>query len=208
MPTQHDSSVVIGAVILGAGFSRRFGADKRLQPLLNSTVAEVTVGLYTQAFEQVRVVLRDDDDELREKLNGTGAQIISCDDAHLGMGHSLAAGFAGLEWQWAFVGLLDMPFLQPETLHQLIRTARQQQSRAIIRPRLRNPGADGTSYGHPIGWHATYFEEIQRCQGDTGARQLLRKYADDILEIELGDPGILQDIDTPADLEAYKSSVS
>jgi len=191
----------IGAVILGAGFARRFGADKRLQPLGGATVAEQTCAVYAAAFDHVRVVIRPEDTTLHNKLSACTPDIVTCADAHLGMGHSLATGIRGLSWQWAFVGLLDMPFVQPQTLRQLIDYSRTQSKPAILRPRYSQAGKDGIPYGHPIGWHQAYFAELSQCRGDTGARDLLKRHQADIIELAVDDPGILQDIDTPADLE-------
>jgi len=190
----------IGAVLLGAGFSRRFGADKRLQPLSSSTVAETTLSTYCSAFAHVRVVIRADDDTLAAKLRRYDCEITISADARLGMGHSLAAGITGVDWAWAFVGLLDMPFVQRATLLTLIDAAARQPEPRILRPRLRTDGKDGIPYGHPIGWHQQYFPELRALHGDQGARQLLRTHRAEIMEIVLDDPGIVQDIDTPADL--------
>lgn len=152
----------------------------------------------------VRVVLRAEDGPLASKVTRYTHDIVMCQDSALGMGHSLAAGIAGLTWEWAFVGLLDMPFVTAQTLQALSARAQAIDSPAIIRPRLdqrlRYQGKDRIPYGHPIGWHHSYFEALTECQGDQGARTLLRRYSAQIIEVEVGDPGIVMDIDTPADL--------
>ena len=117
-PNQNYQSLKnanVGAVILGAGFGRRFGSDKRLAALGDTTVAAQTVTHFSQVFAHLKVVLKTQDTALGELL-GQQAEILYTDQSHLGMGHSLAAGFTDLNWQWAFVGLLDMPFLKPSTL--------------------------------------------------------------------------------------------
>jgi molybdenum cofactor cytidylyltransferase len=45
------------------------------------------------------------------------------------------------------------------------------------------------------------FEEIARTPDDLGARAVVRRDASRVLEIAVDDPGILRDIDTPADLD-------
>lgn len=150
------------------------------------------------------MVLRAEDGTLKSKMTRYTQDIVMCHDSALGMGHSLAAGIAGLTWEWAFVGLLDMPFVAAHTLKALSACAEAIDSPAIIRPRLdqrlRYQGKDGIPYGHPIGWHHSYFEALTQCQGDQGARTLLRQYSAQIIEVEISDPGIVMDIDTPADL--------
>ena len=99
----------------------------------DSTVAETTLGRYAEVFDELRLVVRAEDEALAE-LAAPYATIIKTKRAHLGMGHSLAAGFEKLSWQWAFVGLLDMPFVKVATLKRLKRHAALTQY-PIIRPR-------------------------------------------------------------------------
>ena len=80
-------------MLLGAGFGRRFGSDKRLAPLGDQTVAETTAAAYADAFKAVRIVLRTEDIALIERMERFG-EIVLTDRAHLGMGHTLAAGFS------------------------------------------------------------------------------------------------------------------
>ena len=166
------------------------------------TVAEHTCQTYATVFEHLRVVIRADDSVLQDCLQKFTDDIVICRDAHLGMGHSLAAGISGLDWQWAFVGLLDMPYIRVDTLQQLRDIASNQVHPAILRPRLPQDGKDGIPHGHPIGWHHSYFEQLRACRGDQGARELLRQHHDAIIAVQINDPGIQQDIDTPDDLAA------
>ena len=189
-------------MLLGAGFARRFGSDKRLAPLGSSTVAETTLALYANVFDHLRLVVRDEDAALAQ-LAAPYANIIKTDKAHLGMGHSLAAAFQGLQWHWAFVGLLDMPFVQASTLHMLKQHAGVT-DKPIIRPKIRlsksAPTAHEAPHGHPIGFHESVFSEVALAQGDVGARDVLRSYSDQIEDVLVSDGGIVQDIDHPADL--------
>ncbi|NKB97660.1 MAG: NTP transferase domain-containing protein [Pseudomonadales bacterium] len=195
---------MIGAVILAAGAARRFGADKRLQPFGSSTVAVTTISKYCEIFDAVRLVVRKKDDPILHLVQELAQQLpqdfpletIVAEDAHLGMGHSLSAGFQCLTWSYAFVALADMPLIQADTLRALKALAMTQGSQ-IIRPRHSRGG-----FGHPIGFPADLFTEVERCTGDQGARQLLRDHANSILECQIEDEGLLADIDTPAALEA------
>ncbi len=199
----------VGAVILGAGFGRRFGSDKRLHPLNQGTVAQTTCKKYRRVFDQVRVVLRPEDRELITQLENLGVHLIFAPDAHLGMGHSLAAGFEGLDWTWAFVGLMDMPYVQVETLRQLYRCAEQAQPGTILTPALTPPAvAEADKLGvkqkvcHPIGWHRQFFAEISACSGDRGAREILGRHLNQQVPVHSSDLGLCLDIDHPDDVRA------
>lgn len=197
--------MTVGAVILAAGFGRRFsaleaGADKRLHTLGSYTVAQTTVATYRRVFSQVRVVVRPGDNKLINQLDDFDIEACIATDAHKGMGHSLAAGFQNLPWQFAFVALLDMPFILASTLNT-IKTQALKHPDKFIRPHYVDAmGKRSTAFGHPIGIPSQYFSEVAESSGDTGAKQLLQTHVDLVRGLDFNDPGIVQDIDVPADL--------
>ena len=103
-------------MVLAAGSARRFGADKRLQPFADSTVTQTTINTYSAVFDDVRVVVRDESCLLFTALaSSENLSIVFSPEAHLGMGHSLAAGFKDLTWDYAFLALADMPLISIAT---------------------------------------------------------------------------------------------
>ncbi|MEQ8800716.1 MAG: NTP transferase domain-containing protein, partial [Haliea sp.] len=56
--------------------------------------------------------------------------------------------------------------------------------------------------GHPVGFGRAFFSALARLQGDRGARDLVRRAGSGRLCLPLSDPGILRDVDYPADLAA------
>jgi molybdenum cofactor cytidylyltransferase len=192
-----SADLQIGAVILGAGFSRRFGTDKRIAPLGSTRVAETTVSLYLDAFSHVRVVLRSEDQALGESLKHLGAEPCFTDKAHLGLGHSLASGCADLTWHYAFIALMDMPFVAAATLKRLLNTARAH-PQDIIQPVFNR--ATTRERGHPVGMPGDLFPELASAHGDQGARWVLQSYAARVRQVPCNDIGIVRDIDQPSDL--------
>ena len=61
------------------------------------------------------------------------------------------------------------------------------------------PTCDGKR-GNPVLWGAEFLPAMQALAGDQGAKQLFDEFADRLAEVEVGDPAILLDIDTPAKL--------
>ncbi|XOV81931.1 MAG: NTP transferase domain-containing protein [bacterium] len=190
-PVPADS----GALILGAGLSRRFGSDKRLALLDGSSVAEQTLQKYCAHFAQVRVVVKPEDHLLMRQIQDLPVDVVQCAQARQGMGFSLACGIRGLTWRYAFVGLLDMPFVRTETLTRLQQVACDTALKKIVQPRM----ADGTA-GHPVGWPRHFFPALGALQGDTGARDVLRQHRAEIEYVDIEDRGIIRDIDQPQDL--------
>lgn len=188
----------VGAIVLAAGFGRRFGSDKRLAPLGDSTVAGTTVAVYRQVFDHVRVVLRPEDNALRAALASQGVAIVEAPDADAGMGHSLAAGVTDLPWRYAFIALADMPFLRPATLTALCAAAAESNWQAIIRPVSTTP--DAPAQTHPVGLPADLFEVARASRGDAGARAVLAAHRDRLVRVPVDDDGVWRDIDRPGDL--------
>ena len=185
-----------GALITAAGFSRRFGADKRIQLLSPNgpTVIEATIAKYRNVFTQLKVVIRAEDDHLRNLLSEV--ELVLATDAHLGHGHSLKAGFANNHWSYTFVALADMPYIETATLVELKRRA-EAQPNVIHRPRY--TGEAEHTLGHPIGFPAHVYDEMRLLSGDTGAREVVRKH--EVVELATTDYGVVQDIDHPSDLD-------
>ena len=139
--------------------------DKRAARLPNgTTVAAETLHQLSAAFDAIHVVLRDNDsDALVESLTSAApnARFSRCQDAHLGMGHSLAHGVAQIaEWDSLAVCLADMPFIQTRTYRQLIESFKAKaESRAILVPTYRS------KRGHPVLFDSEHFRAMQLLQG-------------------------------------------
>jgi|TARA_Y100000031_G_scaffold19599_1_gene20019 molybdenum cofactor cytidylyltransferase len=179
-----------GAVLLAAGFGRRFGSDKRLHPFPDGRpMVLATAKLYRAAFDRLIVVIREDD-PIAGLLGDY--ETLTCADATQGMGHTLAAGaLAARGWDYVFVALADMPWIRPETLGLLRDDITHRSSTAIVRPVYR-----GTP-GHPVGFAARHIATLTRCQGDEGARSVVRRHLPDVVELDVDDAGVLRDLDLP-----------
>jgi molybdenum cofactor cytidylyltransferase len=189
-----------GALLIAAGFSRRFGSDKRLHRLPDGRPLLVaTLGAYLAAFRNVAVVLRETDSEIVACLHAhlpTHAPIlITTANAAAGMAASLADGVrATRDWDYVFVGLGDMPYVRTETLVRLDAAMRRQRldgRRCIVQPRY-----EGTP-GHPVGFSREFFAELLDLDGDEGARSVVRAHRDVVEFVDVDDPGVVTDLDQP-----------
>ncbi|MEZ5597090.1 MAG: nucleotidyltransferase family protein [Pseudomonadales bacterium] len=185
----------IGAIVLAAGRSRRFGGDKRRHRLADGrAMLATTLGNCQLAFAAVRLVLAPGDDTLVEDvrlaLRDTD-DVVFASRAREGMGHSLAAAAVDLSWRFAFVVLADMPYILPSTYAQLIATAATLPDDGILIP------CHHGERGHPVGFGRDYFAGLREMSGDQGAKDILRQAAAHITRVAVDDPGVLQDIDRP-----------
>ncbi|PAU54074.1 nucleotidyltransferase family protein [Pseudomonas indica] len=189
----HASPQVI-ALVLAAGSSRRFGSDKRAARLPDGqSLLAATLALAQRNFPEVAVVLRSGDEA--EALGvPSGVRVIRCADADLGMGHSLAAGVAALaeeRFRAIAVMLGDMPWIADASLRHLAESADVD--------RIAFPLHDGQR-GHPVLFGRRYWQEMMTLTGDQGARRVLEDHEEAWLGLEVNDPGVLRDADTPAAL--------
>jgi molybdenum cofactor cytidylyltransferase len=63
--------------------------------------------------------------------------------------------------------------------------------------------ADGAR-GNPVAWSSRLFPELRATEGDAGGRALLSRYADSVVDVELG-PVASLDADTPDALAAVRA---
>jgi molybdenum cofactor cytidylyltransferase len=183
----------IGCIVLAAGSGTRFGSDKRLARFGEATLLEHTLNNISPAFSQRILVLRPDDEALARRY-AADWQIVLAADAGKGMGHSLAAALplAG-DWEAAVIALADMPFVQTATYEAVcIRLGTDN----LVVPYYRD------QRGNPVGIGKRYFPELAHPQGDQGARLLLQQHAAAVVRVDVEDPGIVRDVDTPAALQA------
>ena len=184
----------ICGILLAAGASKRFGSDKLLHPLADQTpVAVAALANLRTAVPQVIAVVRPGTPLLERRLSAAGARVILCANADQGMGASLAAAVSasGDVAGW-IVALADMPYIRPETISKIARTVAA--GAAIAAPAYRG------ERGHPVGLSAHFRGQLEALRGDEGARALLRNNAGLVTLIEVDDPGVCRDIDTPSDL--------
>ncbi len=184
----------ITGILLAAGSARRFGADKLLHPLLTGIPIAVTAARTLKAvLPRCVAVVRPGADALAGLLRAEGLEVVVCPNADEGMGASLAcAAQAAGEADGYLVALADMPYIRASSL-AAVRDALAG-GPALVAPYFR------TRRGHPVGIAGRFRPELMAASGDEGARKLLERHAADLVKVPVGDPGVIRDVDTPADL--------
>jgi len=192
---QHShvgKSRTVAGLVLAAGFSRRFGADKRIAELNDGQkLLSASLRLPCSLLQDVWVVVRPDDD-LEPLQIPQSSHIVRSERTHDGMGHSIASGMSAVEEQSSatavaiFLG--DMPWINPETLHALIERASADQ---IVLPTYRGQP------GHPVLFGRQFWAQMQGLTGDTGAKAVIQANPQAVQRVEVDDHGILADIDLP-----------
>jgi molybdenum cofactor cytidylyltransferase len=134
------------------------------------------------------------DDPARFAALLPGWRVVCADDSLLGMGASLAAAMVRLpaHWEGCLVALADKPWLRADT----VRAVRDALDDQVVVPR------HGGEWGHPVGFPRRLFPTLAQLSGESGARQLIEAEGSRCRFIDVDDPGVLQDVDTPEALRA------
>lgn len=193
------------AILLAAGFSRRFGSDKRLacvdgEPLLLASLSKVRTAMRDVSHGDLQVVVRARDPLVGPMLSaidrGFGEVLVQAPTWPVGMGVSIATGLEallrrGCEPDSVAICLADMPFWEAETLQHLFFSSRPD---SICVPLFEG------QRGHPVVFGREFFPELLKLRSSRGAGKVLRANPEAVREYPVEDAGVIRDIDRPEDL--------
>ncbi len=181
-------------LLLAAGSASRFGSDKLLHPLPHGVPIAVQAARHLKKeISRVVAAVRPQSPELSRILEAEGCEVVICEKADEGMGASLACAVRGAGAADAYIfALADMPFVRPTSI-------------AAVRDAIAGGARIAAPYfrarrGHPVGISGSFRAELEALGGDEGARRLLEAHEAEIVKVPVGDPGVIRDIDKPADL--------
>jgi len=199
----------VGALVLAAGQSRRFGGAKlmapfRGRPLIAHVLEIVKLASSSGLIAEACAVVPQSDESLGSLVRHAGLGSVPNDKPELGVSWSLRLGFATLSRHRrerlgaAIVLLGDQPLVSLATLAALIRGWREGQGR-MLRPRYaKAPQIPG----HPVLLDRSLWHLAETITGDRGLAGLVRPNEPGFVLVDL--PGENPDIDTAADLRALE----
>jgi len=187
-------------LLLAAGFSRRFGADKLLRDISpTNCMAGQACKTLKENVDHAIAIVRPDQPALATILAESGAEIVVFEEAEKGMGATLAFGVRSSAQADAWiVALADMPWIKSATVRSVARSLKAGSPLVVPVHEHRR--------GHPVGFGSGFRDELCGLQGDQGARSILSRHANQLLLLPCADPGIHRDVDTPADLDPIAPS--
>jgi molybdenum cofactor cytidylyltransferase len=193
----------IVGVLLAAGRGSRFDPSGARLKLLEAATRGCHSGaaLAIAAARTLRVVLdevvavvappsEDNQIELHNLLRSEGCTIVVNPRAAEGQGTSIACGIGATSSADGWViALADMPAIQPDTVRRVVGALHA--GATTVAPAYRG------RRGHPVGFAALMRSELLASAGDAGARHVLARHPPQLIEVD--DPGVLYDVDTPGD---------
>jgi molybdenum cofactor cytidylyltransferase len=182
-------------LILAAGESRRIGSPKALLKINSETFAErIASVLHEAGIQDIVVVGGSHYEEIRKNLESLtvffNAQYTS------GQFSSLQAGLRQIpaETESVIVWPVDLPLVRSETVIALIKTAPKNP--------ITVPVYHGKK-GHPVIYGAEAITKILSMEPTHTGKDLFEFFKDRISLINVEDPAVLIDIDTPEDYERF-----
>jgi CTP:molybdopterin cytidylyltransferase MocA len=165
------------------------GRAKAFLPFRGGTFLSNIAGTLGQRCSPVIAVFGFDAQRCMQSAGPLGIHTVENPNYPLGMLTSLQAGLRAIPkpCDAALFTLVDHPAISLSTVDALLR------SRASIAiPRFEN------RRGHPVLIRRAIFEEFLREPPESKVRDVIDRHAAEIEYIEVGDPGISDDIDDPA----------
>jgi molybdenum cofactor cytidylyltransferase len=188
----------VGAVILAAGGSSRFGQPKQLLKFRGETLAGRAVRAVAEAHcAPVIIVVGESENAIREGLRETVAVILENPDWQRGLGTSIHRGLEHLiELAPATDAVIllacDQPLVDAGTIVTLI----AEQART---PKPMVASHYANTLGVPALFDRSCFDDLLALPDNSGAKSLIAARPDDVASIAFEDGAI--DIDTPADFQ-------
>jgi CTP:molybdopterin cytidylyltransferase MocA len=189
---------LIAAVILAAGSSSRMGRPKPFLPFDTAGttfLAHLANTLRLAGMAEVFVVGRSGDDALRAAASASALAYVENTAADQGQLSSVLAGLRAAEAAGAEAMLMvpvDVPRITSATVARVADAWRETRApvvRAVWHGR----------HGHPVLFAREVFEALRGADPQVGARAVVRALGDRVLNVEVIDPGAVEDVDTPDD---------
>jgi len=198
MPASRSDPFVAG-LVLGAGGSRRLGRPKQLLPYPDPDGAGTLLGHVVETarrcgFDQLVVAIGGAANEVRERVDLDGTDVVVNEEFGEGCSSSIAAALGALDPRAGVLVLMlgDQPGVSAETVAALV-AGLGEAPIAVCRYE------DGR--GHPIAFAAGLFGRLADLHGDRGVWRLLDEAGEAAAEVRVSGPVPL-DVDTEEDYRA------
>jgi molybdenum cofactor cytidylyltransferase len=192
---------MITAIILAAGESKRMGQPKMLLPWGDDTVLSHVISVFRKSgVEEILVVTGGARDEVERLVSKLGVRTVHNSD--FGSGEMLSSIQCGLraltrQTRGALIGLGDQPQVREESMRRVCEAFLETKSSLVV-PSFR------MRRGHPWLVARPLWEELLTIQSPQSPRDFLNAHAAEIQYVNVDDPNILADLDTPEDYLKFK----
>lgn len=186
-------------VVLAAGEAKRFGSNKLLTDIEGAPMYRRMITQLNKIHKMLKIIVTGYE-QIKQEAGCAGITVVDNEEPEFGISHSMKLGLAkAVEMNPRLQGVLftvcDQPELLAETLSLLLDTAKENPHSIIC-------ASEGGRRRNPVVWSNDYFEELLTLTGDAGGRQILDKYNEDVVFVEI-DAIQLKDVDRKEDIRVY-----
>jgi molybdenum cofactor cytidylyltransferase len=185
---------VVG-LLLAAGKSERFGDNNKLlyPDKTGNPIGLSSARNLVAAVKDSIVVVRSDDLEFQSLLQQHQISFIKNENPDSGLSSSIVTGVRHASNATGWLILLgDMPYIDSRIIADARDLLVQNPEKLIV-------SSYDSRWGHPVGFGATFRQELLSLEGDQGAKSLLLQHQDKILFNETNSKSVLKDIDVITD---------
>jgi molybdenum cofactor cytidylyltransferase len=185
----------VAALVLAAGRSTRMGGpNKLLAEIGGRALVRIAVdeALASRASPVV-VVTGHQREHVEAALQGAKVKTVHNPDYAEGLSTSLRTGLNALpaDVDGVVVLLADMPQVDVTLIDRLIAAFDPEKGALAVVPTIEG------KRGNPVLWSRRFFPELAAVEGDVGARHLIGRYAEAVVEVPVTGSAALADVDTP-----------
>jgi molybdenum cofactor cytidylyltransferase len=199
-PPTHPPSPSFPAIVLAAGASSRMGQSKALLRIHpdRTFLGRILRTLSDASLDPLIVVTREQLDLAAAWGDPRATEVIQVinPDPSRGQLSSLICGLNALSDAPSaiLVALVDVPLPKLESVRALI-DAWLRTRAPLVRPVHRG------LYGHPVIFGDALLTLLRDANPAEGAKPVVRAFTDRSVAVEVDDPGVLRDVDTPEEYQ-------
>lgn len=194
----------IAAIVLAAGSSQRMGAKNKLHlpiegvPLLRRSLKIVLAS----NIDEVVVVLGHDHKSTRALVDDLPLQLVYNQVHSSGQMTSVHRGLISLEnsYDGVLIALGDQPALSVADINYLIDAYQNRSSGEVVVPTFKG------ERGNPIIISENCRADILAGTRNLGCRKFIENNPELVCRVEMSNPGVVTDLDTPQEYEDYYGS--
>jgi molybdenum cofactor cytidylyltransferase len=194
-----ENHLMVSAIVLAAGESRRMGDFKQLLPFKGKTFVECCVdNLLAAGVEEIFVITGHREQEVRHALARRNVRFVFNANYKAGMSSSIISGVTALDEKTTaiLIALADQPQIDTGIIKKVIAVFETTQPLLVV-PTFED------RRGHPIVLNAKLKQEILALDPNEGLRQIVHTHKDETIYVEVADKAVLVDFDYRQDYENF-----
>lgn len=191
--------VVLAAIILAAGASERMGGHPKalLRWHGETFLAGILKACYAAGIDRRVVALGHHADRILAEAGLTEVTVVHSTELAAGPIGSIRAGLAAISRHpvdGVLIWPVDRPHVHVDTVAALAAAFRAGTD-AIVVPR------HAGRRGHPVIFARAVFDELVHAPDDEGARAVVHADPSRVRDVDVDDPAVVQDVNTPDEYE-------